>query len=120
LLPWVVVHHVDNNPLNNDINNLQAMTRSEHSSLHNKGSKRSQKFKDECRERMSGKKMSVESNLNNAKSKLKKLTQEEIIMIRLMLKNNYYRGMINDIAALYKINPSTIGRIRSRDTYGGV
>lgn len=32
-----VVHHKDNNPLNNNINNLELMTRAEHASHHHKG-----------------------------------------------------------------------------------
>jgi hypothetical protein len=34
-----VIHHKDNNPLNNEINNLQKMTNPEHTSLHFKGEK---------------------------------------------------------------------------------
>jgi hypothetical protein len=34
LLPGIVVHHKDFNPYNNDINNLEPMTRSEHARLH--------------------------------------------------------------------------------------
>lgn len=30
-----IVHHIDNNPLNNSIKNLKIMSRSEHSKLHN-------------------------------------------------------------------------------------
>jgi hypothetical protein len=29
------VHHIDENPLNNEISNLQVLTRSEHTTLHN-------------------------------------------------------------------------------------
>ena len=31
---WEQVHHIDNNPLNNDLSNLQILTRSEHRKLH--------------------------------------------------------------------------------------
>jgi hypothetical protein len=34
LEPWEVVHHIDGNPLNNNIENLQVMSRSEHLVLH--------------------------------------------------------------------------------------
>ncbi len=30
-----IIHHIDKNPLNNDISNLQVMTTSAHSKLHN-------------------------------------------------------------------------------------
>lgn len=36
-----VVHHIDGNTLNNELSNLQVMSRSEHSRLHNIGQKRS-------------------------------------------------------------------------------
>lgn len=35
-----VVHHKDENKLNNDINNLEVMSRGEHSRLHNKDSRK--------------------------------------------------------------------------------
>ena len=37
----VVIHHIDENPLNNDISNLEPMSLSEHASIHNKGEKNS-------------------------------------------------------------------------------
>ena len=36
LTPNEIVHHIDGNKLNNDIDNLKVMTRSEHSKLHRK------------------------------------------------------------------------------------
>lgn len=35
LEPWEDVHHIDGNKLNNDISNLEVLTRSEHTKLHN-------------------------------------------------------------------------------------
>lgn len=43
LLDGVVIHHKDENKENNDINNLEAMYSTEHSSKHNKGRVFSQK-----------------------------------------------------------------------------
>ena len=40
LLPGEVVHHVDDNPLNNDPDNLVILSRAEHHRLHATGSKR--------------------------------------------------------------------------------
>ena len=34
---WNVVHHKDKDPFNNDIDNLEIMSLSDHFSLHNKG-----------------------------------------------------------------------------------
>jgi len=34
---WIVVHHIDENPLNNDINNLKLMGNPKHISYHLKG-----------------------------------------------------------------------------------
>lgn len=36
----MVIHHIDRDKSNNDINNLIMLSRAEHASLHNKGSKR--------------------------------------------------------------------------------
>jgi hypothetical protein len=88
----LVIHHIDENPLNDDINNLQLMTKEEHISLHhknnknmlgkkhseetkrkisngNKGKQRSGACKIEMSERMKGKKMSelTKSRMSEAK-----------------------------------------------------
>jgi len=39
LLPWADIHHLDNNSLNNDIENLTIISKSAHLSLHKKGEK---------------------------------------------------------------------------------
>lgn len=36
LLPWTEIHHIDENPSNNDINNLKAIFHKQHVSLHKK------------------------------------------------------------------------------------
>jgi hypothetical protein len=127
ILDGHVIHHIDENPLNNDISNLKMMSISEHRTLHMTGDKNPMHGKthtEEVRKTLSeiskGKKASKESRLKIGKSHLKKLSQEEIIMIRLMFENNYYIGMIKDIVNLYKVGGSVISRIRSQETYGGV
>ena len=45
LEPWEVVHHIDGNPSNNAIENLQVVEFGEHTSKHSTGSKRSQEAK---------------------------------------------------------------------------
>lgn len=45
-----VVHHIDGNKSNNDINNLQLMTLSEHSKMHASNRKMEEKTKNKLRE----------------------------------------------------------------------
>ena len=40
LLPWIDIHHIDENKQNNNINNLLPVTRSEHMRIHMIGNKR--------------------------------------------------------------------------------
>lgn len=48
-----VIHHIDENPFNNEFENLQLMTRGEHIILHNTGKKRP--YTSERNRKMSGK-----------------------------------------------------------------
>ena len=55
LLPWAVVHHLDNDRLNNGIDNLTVLSNSEHLSLHNKGKNHhfyGKKVSDEIKEKI--------------------------------------------------------------------
>jgi len=58
-----VVHHIDENKLNNDISNLKLMTISEHHSYHTKG----KSYK--------GYRFTEEQRLNSSKCKMKKILQ---------------------------------------------
>jgi hypothetical protein len=120
LMPWAVVHHVDGNKLNNDPLNLQAMTRTEHQKLHHTGAKRSEETRKRMSESSKIRTSTKDGRIHMAKIALKKLTQEEIIMIRLMLEKYNYRGIIRDIANLYNVEAHTISKIKNRPTYGGV
>lgn len=55
-----VVHHIDENPLNNDINNLELMSRSEHTIHHHKGSTRSDKTCKNISKGLAGRTLSEE------------------------------------------------------------
>lgn len=55
LLPWADIHHLDNNRLNNDIENLVILSKSAHLSLHNKGKNHSlygKKVSEEVKEKI--------------------------------------------------------------------
>lgn len=69
-----VVHHKDGNKLNNDINNLELMTLSEHSRMHQVGKKHSEDTKEKYRKQRLG---SIAPN--------RKLSDDEVKYIR----NNY-------------------------------
>lgn len=55
LVPEVLIHHIDGNPLNNCILNLEAMTDKEHKSLHHKGKTMSEDAKKKMSESAIGK-----------------------------------------------------------------
>ena len=44
-----VVHHIDDNPLNNKLDNLQLVTRAEHSALHRDDRKKYALYSEECK-----------------------------------------------------------------------
>lgn len=67
ILDWVVVHHIDENKLNNNISNLKLMTKNEHRRLHTKGEKHP----------WLGRKHSAESIEKMRQSKLGKKASEE-------------------------------------------
>lgn len=43
ILPWIDVHHKDENPLNNDPENLEVLSRGQHTTLHNRLGNKSRK-----------------------------------------------------------------------------
>jgi hypothetical protein len=43
LLPYIIVHHIDGNKDNNNIENLQPLTKSQHITIHNMGNKHGMK-----------------------------------------------------------------------------
>lgn len=59
LLPTEIVHHIDCNKLNNDISNLQVMTRSDHNRLHSE------------MERQNGKRNETQTSSSSKKQKSK-------------------------------------------------
>lgn len=69
-----LIHHKDGNKLNDNISNLQKMTRAEHKTLHNKGNKyflghsHSKETKNKMSESGKGRKFSIEHRRNISKS----------------------------------------------------
>lgn len=90
LLPEEIVHHKDEDKLNNDIENLEVMTRAEHNKLH-------QSF--------GGK---GESHINS------KLTKTDVKIIR---ASALYGVMYTDLARVFSVSISTISHIVKRKTW---
>ena len=72
---WMVIHHIDENPLNDDISNLQLMTKAEHMRLHRTGKINSKETREKISDGNKGKKLSEET--------LKKMSE--------FMKGNTYR-----------------------------
>lgn len=102
-----VVHHINGNPLDNDIGNLRIMSLSEHSRMHATGKKRSV----ESREKQS----QARSGMPN--SWARKLSEDEVAYIR-----EYYTPCDKEYGARalsrkFSVNHQTILRIIKGETY---
>jgi len=124
------VHHLDKNILNNNFDNFQLMTLSEHMSLHNSGKKHSNKTKQLMSEKMSGKNnprgMLGKNHSNKTKELMKKnhtdfsgennpasiLTDQNVIEIWKYLDKNELTH--KEIGKLFGVHESTISRIKNR------
>jgi len=97
------VHHIDGNGLNNDINNLQLMSNSDHVKHHWKnGDYKPTKITDDGRKRISEK-------LRGENSSSAILKESEVIEIKKLLR----QGMKSvDIAKIYNVSRKTIGGIK--------
>lgn len=69
----LVVHHIDGNKSNNDLNNLKVMTVSAHHSLHQKGKKFSEDHKKKLSENCCMRKLKYKIKASKAKKKDKSL-----------------------------------------------
>lgn len=74
-----VIHHKDGNKQNNDISNLEVMSRSEHNKLHNIGKQLSEEHRKKLSDALTGR-----CNLNN-----RALSEREVIE----LLNMHKRGL---------------------------
>lgn len=80
--PGLVVHHKDENKLNNALSNLVYLTNEEHTSLHKKGKKR-EPFSEEWKAKMSaahkGKKFSEEHKAKMRSAQLRRWSNRKIL-----------------------------------------
>lgn len=97
-----VVHHIDNNPSNNDISNLTVMTLSEHSRHHSLGRKPSA-------EQISRQRVSLCSSNTG-----RKLSPQQVLDIREFL--NAKVG-VTLLAKMYSVSRRTIDKIRENKRY---
>ena len=100
LLSSEVVHHKDENPKNNDIANLEIMSRSEHARMHRLGKTTPQDVK-----------IKISNALTGTKSPFRKLTDQQIEEI----KNSDLTQ--RQLAAKYGVTKTTIQTILAGQIY---
>ena len=99
-----LVHHKDCDPLNNNIENLEIVNRSEHAKIHfTYGRKLSKKTK-----------AIISIALQGSKAPMAKLNEQKVIAIRELLNKDY---TLRGIAAIYGVSARTILRIKQRETW---
>ena len=102
-----VVHHINENPLYNDVNNLRIMSLSEHSKIHSTGKNPSQSTIEKLRA----------ANLGNQYGTPRKLTDDQVRYVR----ENYIpydkEFGARALASKFGIAHSEISRIANRKTY---
>jgi len=106
------IHHIDENKINNILNNLQLMTKSEHSKLHNEkgennlnyGKHHPEKTKNKMSEKMKGERNSQSILIEN-----------NIIQIRKYLNIGILTQ--KEIAEKFGVNPRTISAIKNNKTW---
>ncbi len=105
------IHHVDKNPENNIFENLKLMVESEHNSFHHRGMNNPMFGK--CFSKEHKKKMS--EKLKGENNPRHKLTEEQVIQIKLLLKE----GKLNqqEIADIFNISRKTISNIKIGKTW---
>jgi len=104
-----VIHHIDKNPLNNDLDNFKLMTNSEHLSLHHKGLKHSEETKQLIREKKLGK--YIGENHPGVK-----LTEQNVIAMKSFWNNNI-KISNKLLAKWYKVSQYTISKIKNNKNW---
>jgi hypothetical protein len=86
-----VIHHIDGNCFNDNINNLQLLSHSEHSSLHGKNNIVSEETKQKLREINTGKKHSEETKQKLRDHIISKETRLKMSLSRTKEKNPMWK-----------------------------
>lgn len=97
------VHHKDDNPLNNSIDNLEILTQSQHMSLHHKGKTISEEQRKTCSE-----------NNKGSKNAIAKFTEEQVLDIRKQLANGV---SARKLSCEYKVSDMCISLIKLRKSW---
>jgi predicted XRE-type DNA-binding protein len=118
------VHHINENKENNFFDNLQLKEKSDHNSFHSKGKNNpmfgkhhSEKTKETMSEKHIGKHHSEETKLKISEkqkgesSPNHKLTEEQVIQIKLLLKEGILTQQ--EIADIFGVSQMTISRIKN-------
>ena len=103
LEPNEVVHHKDGDKRNNDIDNLELTSRSEHSRMHRLGQVGTQEMRENLSKARKGK-----------ASKNRRLTQEQVERIKELAASGYTQRKIGEIIGVHH---KTVWEILSRKTY---
>jgi hypothetical protein len=104
--PGEIVHHRDENTLNDNLDNLEILTRAEHTRLHKKGQVNSKKINERRRLSQIGEKCHSS-----------KLKQKEVDEIRHLCFHHFHEWTYESLAEEYNVSRSTINGIVNGDSW---